>query len=64
VEPRAIAAQERPSLLRTVATVVWQRRWKLLATAFGYALVKSCDWGPEWLQPACELLAMLAKVLP
>ena len=61
--PKSVPAKQ-SSFFESIGAAIWARRWKLLATAFGVALVKACAWGPEWLQPGCELLAQLAKVLP
>lgn len=63
--PIAISpAKPRRTFLRSVAAIVWERRWKLAATFAAYALARSCEYAPDWAQPVCEVLAQLARVLP
>jgi hypothetical protein len=53
-----------PTLLQTVASVIWARRWKIATTLGVYALARACEFAPPWALGACHLAARLAELIP
>lgn len=50
--------------LDSVGAVIWARRWKIATLIVLAAVARSCEYLPEVLQPACELVVKLARAVP